>query len=36
MKFGQLLKYDMSNIFIGHAQNVVKKLVPEHFSKKQN
>ena len=32
MKFGQLIDYNMRNIFLkNHTQNVVEKLVPDHF-----
>ena len=34
MKFGQLIEYDMRNIFLeNHTQNVVEKLVPDPFLK---
>ena len=37
MKFGQLIEYDMRNIFLKkHTQNVVKKLVPDPYLKNQN
>ena len=37
MKFGQLIEYNMRNIFLGnHIQNVVEKLVPDPFIKNQN
>ena len=37
MKFGQLIEYNMRNIFLEkHTQNVVEKLVPDHFLKNQN
>ena len=37
MKFGQLLEYNMSNIFLkNHPQYVVKKLFPDPFLKSQN
>ena len=32
MKFGQLIEYNMRNIFLkNYAQNVLEKLVPEPF-----
>ena len=32
MKFGQLIEYNMRNIFLeNHTQNVVEKLVPYPF-----
>ena len=32
MKFGQLIDYNMRNIFLkNHTQNVVEKLVPDPF-----
>ena len=38
MKFGQLIEYNMRNIFSlkNHAQNVVEKLVSDPFLKNQN
>ena len=34
MKFGQLIEYNMRNIFLeNHTQNVVEKLVPDPFLK---
>ena len=37
MKFGQLIEYNMRNIFLEKsAQNVVEKLVPETFIRNQN
>ena len=34
VKFGQLIEYNMRNIFLeNHAQNVYEKLVPEPFLK---
>ena len=34
MKFGQLIEYNMRNIFLeNHTQNVVEKLVPDSFLK---
>ena len=34
MKFGQLIEYNMRNIFIeNHMQNVVEKLVPDPLIK---
>ena len=37
MKFGQLLEYSMSNIFLkNHTQNMVEKLFTDHFLKRQN
>ena len=40
MKFGQLIEYTMSNIFLiflkNHTQNVVEELVPDAFLKNQN
>ena len=37
MKFGQLIEYKMRNIFFlkDHTLNVVEKLVPDPFVKKQ-
>ena len=38
MKFGQLIEYKMRNIYIflkNHTLNVVEKLVPDPFVKKQ-
>ena len=32
MKFGQLLEYNMRNIFLkNHTQNVAEKLMPDFF-----
>ena len=37
MKFGQLIEYNMRNIFLkNHAQNVMEKLVPDPSLKNQN
>ena len=37
MKFGQLIDYNMRNIFLkNHAKNVVEKLVPDPFVKNQS
>ena len=37
MNFGQLIECNMRNIFLeNHTQNVVEKLVPDHFLKNQN
>ena len=37
MKFGQLTEYNMRNIFLkNYTQNVMKKLFPDTFLKKQN
>ena len=37
MKFGQLIEYDMTNIFLkNHIRNVVDKLFSEPFLKNQN
>ena len=37
MKFGQLIDYNMRNIFLkNHTQNVVEKPFPEPFLKNQN
>ena len=37
MKFSQLAKYNMTSFFLkNHAQNVAKKLAPDHFFKNQN
>ena len=38
MKFGQLIEYNMRNIFSlkNHTQNVVEKLVSDPFLKNQN
>ena len=34
MKFGQLIEYNMRNIFLkNHTQNVVEKLFPDPFLK---
>ena len=34
MKFGQLIGYNMRNVFLkNHAQNMVEKLFPTHFLK---
>ena len=36
-KFGELIQYDMRNIFLeNHTQNVVEKLSPGLFLKNQN
>ena len=35
MKFGELIKYNIINIFLeNHTQNVVEKLFPDPFPKK--
>ena len=38
MKFGQLVEYNMWNIFLkkNHTQNVVEKLFPDPFQENQN
>ena len=36
MKFGQLIEYNMINIFQIVSQNVVQKLFPDPFLKIQN
>ena len=37
MKFGQLIEYNMGNIFLeSRSQNFVKKLFPDSFLEKQN
>ena len=36
MKFGQLIEYNMINIFQIISQNVVQKLFPDPFLKIQN
>ena len=37
MKFGQLIEYNMRNIFLkNHTQNVVEKLFPDYFPKNRN
>ena len=37
MKFGQLIEYNMRKFILeNHAKNVVEKLFPDPFSKKQN
>ena len=37
MKFGQLIEYNMRNIFLkNHTQNTVEKLSPDPFLKSQN
>ena len=38
MKFGQLIEYDMRNIFVlkNHTQNITGILLPNRFIKKQN
>ena len=37
MKFGQLIKYKIKNIFLeNHTQNAVEKLLPDLFLKSQN
>ena len=37
MKFGQLIEYNMRNIFLeNNTQNVVEKLFPDTFLKNQN
>ena len=38
MKFGQLIEYNMKNIFFlkSHTKNVVEKLLPDPFLKNQN
>ena len=37
MKFGQLIEYNMRNIFLeSRSQNFVKKLFPDSFLEKQN
>ena len=37
MKFGQLMEYDMGNIFLeNRTQNAAETLVPDHFMKNQN
>ena len=37
LKFGQLIEYNMRNIFLKcHARNVVEKVIPDSFLKNQN
>ena len=37
MKFGQLIEYNMSNIFFeNYTQNVPEKLFPDLYQKNQN
>ena len=36
MKFGQLINYNMRNIFLEKSQNVVEKLFPGPFLKNRN
>ena len=37
MKFGELIEYNMKNIFLEKSsQNTVEKLVPDTFMKNQN
>ena len=37
MKFGQIIEYNMRNIFLeNHTQNVVERLFPDPFLKTQN
>ena len=37
MKFGQLIEYNMKNIFLkNHTQSVGRKLFPDPFPKNQN
>ena len=37
MKFGQLIEYNMSKIFLkNHTQNVLEKLFPDPYLKNQN
>ena len=37
MTFGQLIEYNMRNVFVeSHTQNTTKKLFPEPFLKNQN
>ena len=37
MKFGQLIEYNIRNIFLkNHAQNMVEKLVPDSFLDNEN
>ena len=37
MKFGQLIEYNMRNIFLkNHTENVVEKLVQDRFIRGQN
>ena len=37
MKLGQLIEYNMRNIFLkNYTQNVVEKLIPDLFLKNQN
>ena len=37
MKFGQLIEYNMRNIFVkNHTQNVLEELFPDHYLKNQN
>ena len=37
MKFGQLIEYNLRNIYLkNHTQNVVEKLFPDPFSENQN
>ena len=37
MKFGQLIEYNMRNIFLkNHTENVLEKLFPGPFLKNQN
>ena len=36
MKFGQLIEYNMRNIFVEKSQNVLEKLFPDPYLKNQN
>ena len=37
MKFGELIGYNMSNIFLkSHTKSTIKKPIPDHFIKNQN
>ena len=37
MKFGQLIEYNIRNIFVeNHSQNVLEKLFPDPYLKNQN
>ena len=35
-KFGQLIEYNMKNIFLEKSLNVIEELLPERFLKNQN
>ena len=37
LKFGQLIEYNMRNVFVkNHTQNVLEKLFPDPYLKNQN